>query len=139
MARPKGISLTPEHKAKLVASNTGRKGHRLPKKLRVCESCASEYQPNAVNQRWCKTCAPDPTSRGRLGNYGVSKPIWDKMLVDQGGHCALCPNEPTMVDHDHKTDVVRGLLCRGCNIALNRAEMADWIFKVSSYLLRGKN
>jgi hypothetical protein len=41
------------------------------------------------------------------------------MLADQAGHCAICPREPTTkrlhVDHDHKSGLVRGLLCWRCN------------------------
>jgi hypothetical protein len=41
------------------------------------------------------------------------------MLADQGGHCAICPRPPTTtrlhVDHDHKTGLIRGLLCWWCN------------------------
>lgn len=43
---------------------------------------------------------------------------------DQAGMCGICrealskePNE-VMVDHDHKTNRIRGLLCRRCNIGL---------------------
>jgi hypothetical protein len=36
----------------------------------------------------------------------------------QGGQCALCPATDRLeVDHDHWTGLVRGLLCRGCNIS----------------------
>lgn len=41
------------------------------------------------------------------------------MLEDQDGHCAICPRTPKTkrleVDHDHKSGLVRGLLCWRCN------------------------
>jgi len=41
------------------------------------------------------------------------------MLQVQGGVCAICGNPPKTrrldVDHDHKTGVIRGLLCFTCN------------------------
>lgn len=43
------------------------------------------------------------------------------MLDAQQGLCAICGDEfegEPMVDHDHKTRKVRGLLCHHCNIGL---------------------
>lgn len=37
----------------------------------------------------------------------------------QDGRCAICPNDLTekkwVIDHDHKTGIVRGLICFFCN------------------------
>jgi hypothetical protein len=52
--------------------------------------------------------------------YGL-KPGQYKLLYDfQGGFCAICvrangATRKLSVDHDHKTGLVRGLLCRPCN------------------------
>ena len=52
--------------------------------------------------------------------YGVSKAKYEEMVVDQGGVCKLCgkpprPNRALVIDHDHKTGKVRGLLHDACN------------------------
>lgn len=42
-------------------------------------------------------------------------------FIDQGGVCAVCfdPLGPDAhVDHDHESGLVRGLLCRSCNLGL---------------------
>ena len=52
-----------------------------------------------------------------------------KIAADQGGRCALCggqlgtkaPLDPVL-DHDHKTGAVRGVLHRGCNSLLGKVE-----------------
>jgi hypothetical protein len=53
--------------------------------------------------------------------YGMTKAEYDDMLALQGGRCAICkkrfPGRPH-IDHDHETNVVRGLLCACCNRGL---------------------
>jgi hypothetical protein len=47
-------------------------------------------------------------------------------LEEQGGHCMLCcdrvASEDAVLDHDHKTGHVRGVLHRGCNAMLGHIE-----------------
>lgn len=58
--------------------------------------------------------------------YGIGVDDYDRMLANQGGRCAICrgsdPHTPGgktfVVDHDHFTRAVRGLLCATCNRAL---------------------
>jgi hypothetical protein len=50
--------------------------------------------------------------------YGITGAEVDAMIEAQGGTCAVCPGKPEHVDHDHKTGVVRGVLCFNCNQAL---------------------
>ena len=60
-----------------------------------------------------------------MKRFGITVDEYDRLLVQQDGHCALCPathSDGTSlrfhVDHDHETGRVRGLLCRSCNMAL---------------------
>ncbi len=55
--------------------------------------------------------------------YGLSKEEYEVILADQKGVCAVCGSGPSgrgsklYVDHCHKTNKVRGLLCHKCNLA----------------------
>lgn len=51
-------------------------------------------------------------------------PLRAKVLAGQGGKCALCQREPStpVLDHDHFTGRIRGVLCRGCNAMLGHIE-----------------
>lgn len=58
-------------------------------------------------------------------HFGISHADYEQMLAKQGGVCAICGtddpgrNSPYFhVDHCHATNVVRGLLCNGCNLGL---------------------
>lgn len=51
--------------------------------------------------------------------YGLEQEIFDNLIVDQNGLCAICKtNECVYVDHNHETGKVRGLLCPSCNTAI---------------------
>ena len=53
--------------------------------------------------------------------YGITPGEYDALLEEQNGVCAICnerPVERLCVDHDHPTDLIRGLLCRLCNLGL---------------------
>lgn len=62
-----------------------------------------------------------------IQRYGLTLKDYDDLLAHQGGVCAICKRPPRAkihkhlyVDHDHKTGVVRGLLCPGCNSAIGQ-------------------
>lgn len=61
-------------------------------------------------------------------NYGITHDHYDAMHLSQGGVCAICrkPEDrtirgvvvPLVVDHNHKTGIVRALLCHRCNASI---------------------
>jgi hypothetical protein len=56
-----------------------------------------------------------------LRQYGISAAEYDALLKKQNGACAICrrrSKERLCVDHCHWTGMIRGLLCRRCNLAL---------------------
>jgi hypothetical protein len=57
--------------------------------------------------------------------YGMTVEEYEAMLEAQSYCCAICDAEEWTTrdgslntDHDHKTNVVRGLLCHSCNVGL---------------------
>ena len=81
--------------------------------------------------------AHDERNRRYKRLYGITVEEYDIILVFQGGVCALCGAPPkTMrlaVDHDHKTGIVRGLLCGLCNRGLRERVTADWLRQAVAY------
>jgi recombination endonuclease VII len=57
---------------------------------------------------------------------GASPKLYFKLLRTQKGKCAICGKHPQRrglaVDHNHKTGVIRGLLCIRCNVCLGWLE-----------------
>lgn len=92
--------------------------------------------------RYCKDCRnPMDTFRHKKWRYGISKERYLRMKITQKGLCALCKHRETIrgrvrgkrkdlgVDHDHKTNKIRALLCSRCNRGLG-------IFKDDIFLLK---
>ena len=77
--------------------------------------------------------------------YGLTVEDYERMLKLQGGKCALCGalppqgrNKHLAVDHCHKTGVIRGLLCYGCNGSLARIEDSEWMNRANKYLKKAE-
>jgi hypothetical protein len=72
--------------------------------------------------------------------YGLAVGQYDSMLDEQDGLCAICRRERPngkrlVVDHDHDTDVVRGLLCTNCNLGLGSfRDDIDLMLAAAAYL-----
>ncbi|MEU2713871.1 endonuclease VII domain-containing protein [Streptomyces sp. NPDC007205] len=59
--------------------------------------------------------------------YGLTLQEYDRLVDAADGRCAICRQEPApgkrlVVDHDHGTGVVRGLLCQNCNVMIGMAQ-----------------
>lgn len=76
-------------------------------------------------------------------NYNLSKEEYFKILEEQNGKCAICssddPGSSTYsklcVDHCHKTNKIRGLLCFKCNTSLGKfGDNVEFLKKAIKYL-----
>jgi len=64
-------------------------------------------------------------------NYGMSSEDFQRLFDEQEGSCAICRKtlriekmgkDRAVVDHDHSTGKVRGILCSPCNLSLGILE-----------------
>lgn len=98
----------------------------------LCFACYQQRRPKAdchpdrpVDARGlCSPCY-QRTQRWQHSErrYGLTEAGYNVLLDQQGGVCAICqkpPREgrPLAIDHDHKTERFRGLLCDDCNRGL---------------------
>ena len=63
---------------------------------------------------------PDKAKNIKLKNrYGITLIQFNRMLKIQNNKCLIClASRKLVVDHDHKTGKVRGLVCVRCNVRL---------------------
>lgn len=101
---------------------------------------------------WCKKCCAVQQSNKPYDNtkqqkytwkymYGITPEDYHKMWLKQEGCCLICKQPENgrslSVDHDHKTKVVRGLLCQKCNTMLGLAhDNIDILLSAVDYLGR---
>ena len=76
----------------------------------------------------------------RAADLGIDDAEYARLLERQGGGCAICGNPPKEggrrlhVDHNHRTNRVRGLLCFRCNRALPTYATAEWLENARRYV-----
>ena len=71
--------------------------------------------------------------------YGLTKQEVLALYEASDGLCAICYKESArIIDHNHKTGQIRGVLCYACNTALAALEKGqEWIDSALAYLEEG--
>jgi DNA-directed RNA polymerase subunit RPC12/RpoP len=88
---------------------------------------------------WCRYCVKDAQL---LRKYNITLAEYNRILTNQNYKCAICgTNEPLgvsgtfVVDHDHITKKVRGLLCNHCNTGIGKlGDTIESLQKAIDYL-----
>lgn len=82
----------------------------------------------------------------RLKQYGITADDYNRLLELQSGKCAICGTKigdthgnRLYVDHDHKTNKVRGLLCSACNFGIGKFKDSPELLKKAAIYLEGEN
>ena len=127
---------------------------------RTCPTCGEEKPTENFyrDKRQCKSCLRDHQRRYRAERpdyhhgrnlkqrYGISVDEYQTILTSQNNACPICKVEisdtlgykgkrAAVVDHNHETGEVRGILCSMCNLVLGYArENTDILYKAIVYL-----
>lgn len=103
---------------------TGRDGLRAN-----CKDCARRWRDATRDARrkydaeyHAGSYSPEKQRAGRLRRYGLTEESLAELQASQGGLCAVCRRAPSrrglVIDHDHQTKAIRGLLCDPCNTGI---------------------
>lgn len=124
----------------------------MAKDRRLCKPCYSKQraaqQKDDPKRKLAKKAyyerTKDSTKEQRVwsllkARYGVTQEWYESQLEIQDGLCAIChkpckTGQRLVVDHNHDTKRVRGLLCKSCNLHLGVLEREIWVAKAKQYL-----
>ncbi|MFJ8041191.1 endonuclease VII domain-containing protein [Kitasatospora sp. NPDC096147] len=119
-----------------------RRGYRICSK---CSKSKAERFFAGTRGRVCSTCKKSRTRAAsrdaRLrATYGLTTEEYQRLFEAQGGRCAICQETRRTnlaVDHCHKTEAIRGLLCQRCNgqlLARGARDRPEVLRRAAEYL-----
>lgn len=111
---------------------------------------SSEYSKRYRNKLREAGLLEEKYLRDNLSKLGISLKEFLDMVDAQGNRCAICGNRPDLshpqkryrrlhVDHDHKTNTVRRLLCQHCNLMLGEARDNPAILRAGAEYLEARS
>lgn len=101
--------------------------------------CGKSIISTQGSQIYCTDCGSKYKDRANMLKHGISDEQYAYLLERSGGCCELCGFRPPegwkalAIDHDHNTGLIRGLLCRNCNLMLGWVDNNEYMDKVNSY------
>ena len=118
-----------------------------------CSKCQNWKHPKEFNKSKsqtsglcysCRECSIKHNKKWQVAKYGISVDEFNKKFIEQDGKCACCNIDFIMnsyqllkscVDHNHKTQQIRDLLCGRCNLAAGNVQDSSFKAKqLASYL-----
>ena len=113
------VSWTPERKKEY--QRTYSKNRKINCKNKgICPNC--EKNPAAKGRVCCQQCLEDKKLTAKFGTAGPYRHLYVDLFEKQNGLCGICRNPMSrpLLDHNHETLEVRGLLCSKCNVGLGQ-------------------
>lgn len=138
-ARDNRRNATPERKAYMAEY---RKKYYEKNKEKLKADSREYHQRNLERNR------ANARIRMLMKKYGITWNEYQDRLSSQGGGCAICGDtggmshmiSPLVVDHNHETGEVRGLLCAPCNAGLGQfGDDIDKMISAIAYLMSFRN
>jgi len=144
------------NKCKVIKTNIEFSKHSSCKDgLQIyCKKCVAKdskkrYKANKrkrikAAQKWYKEHKDIKRNTDLIRKYGINLDDYNALLINQKYKCAICKKKETVVhhrskkkmplavDHCHKTNKIRGLLCIKCNQLLGKYELLK--SEINNYL-----
>lgn len=112
-----------------------------------CADCRKSWKREERLEYFRQTYRRDKGRKWRnyfyIRKYNLMIEQYEKLIKQQNGKCAIClkkcsSGKRLAVDHNHKTGMVRGLLCTNCNAMIAHAKEDIQILQLGIQYLRKK-
>lgn len=124
-----------------------QRAYREANRETICERKTAFYKANAekinAERRARLEANPEIGFKYRLARYGLTLTDFEAMRQAQGDRCLICKTHfgttrqlRPFVDHCHRTNRSRGLLCNGCNALLGCARDDPKILRAAIQYLK---
>lgn len=133
-------------KAKVIRKRSIDRMRKNYFREKTCVLCANNFIPKGTSDKYCKTCVPTQAACMRVNNFGISQSEYDHMIAEQNNSCGLCQksfselkNLQIYVDHCHRSENVRGVICARCNtflMVLDAPDFDSWFKKAKQYITK---
>jgi len=141
-------------RAHLVRKGLHRINHqRIYEGLLVCRLCgrekvSGEFPGLTYGTYRCRDCLAEKGQESQQRRHGLTAQEFQVLLQKQNGRCAICGVREghrsvrgrvcqLAVDHDHRTGLIRGLLCNSCNRGLGRFKDSVALIEAAARYLKG--
>lgn len=123
-------------KAELTQTQFARYADCHPDRKHYCKGFCVQCYNRFLKPKSKKKTKEQEYKTNLKVKYGLLPSDIEKLRHSQDNKCALCRKESNklVIDHDHCTGRVRGLLCNGCNIALAGYEKLVTNYRLIRYL-----
>lgn len=104
----------------------------------TCEICQEPFNDPRQTCKFCPKCAPNNEWLRTAKRYKFSKAQYEALKLAQDNKCKICAfdgsKKKLVVDHDHVTNLIRGLLCYRCNFAMGVIDNKELHVKLLAYV-----
>lgn len=99
----------------------------------ICPSC--EKNPAAPRRTCCQQCLDDKKLTAKFGTAGPYRQLYVELFERQHGLCGICLKsmQRPLLDHNHTSMEVRGLLCSKCNAGLGQFDDDPKLLEAALY------
>lgn len=101
----------------------GNNPNYIDTRCKECKNKSTKFHRDTKREKYLERARRNNTN-SKCKRHGVTLEWLDAKTIEQNGVCAICHQKSERrlsIDHNHTTNVARGLLCQKCNFFIGLA------------------